>query len=154
MVETLQLFTFFFFLRSCDKSLDVAMYAVDSLRQLATKFLEKNEYANYHFQKDFIKPFELIISNNPSIQVCIRKVSRYSTNLIAPARGLDKIDQRASHSLSQSNDHGPSREYQVWMEEYLLCLHNGSSRPRRYASNSTQHNTTTESFLELFLSFS
>ena len=45
------------------------MYAVDSLRQLATKFLEKSELTNYNFQKDFIQPFEDIISNNPKVQV-------------------------------------------------------------------------------------
>ena len=28
----------------------VSMYAIDSLRQLATKFLEKEELANYQFQ--------------------------------------------------------------------------------------------------------
>ncbi len=44
------------------------MYAIDSLRQLAMKFLEKDELANYHFQKDFLKPFELIIQQNPHIQ--------------------------------------------------------------------------------------
>ena len=44
------------------------MYAIDSLRQLAMKFLAKDELANYHFQKDFLKPFELIINQNPSVQ--------------------------------------------------------------------------------------
>jgi len=43
------------------------MYAIDSLRQLAMKFLAKDELANYHFQKDFLKPFELI-NQNPSVQ--------------------------------------------------------------------------------------
>jgi len=43
------------------KNHNVAMYAVDSLRQLSMKFLEKSELANYHFQKDFLKPFEYIM---------------------------------------------------------------------------------------------
>ena len=47
----------------------ISMYAVDSLRQLAMKFLEKDELANYHFQKDFLKPFEYIISSNRSLVV-------------------------------------------------------------------------------------
>jgi hypothetical protein len=46
------------------KNHNVAMYAVDSLRQLAMKFLEKSELANYHFQKDFLKPFEYIMSHS------------------------------------------------------------------------------------------
>ena len=45
------------------------MYAVDSLRQLAMKFLEKSELANYHFQKDFLKPFEYVIAKNQSLQI-------------------------------------------------------------------------------------
>ena len=35
----------------------IAMYAVDSLRQLSTKFLEKGELNNFAFQRDFLKPF-------------------------------------------------------------------------------------------------
>eukprot|EP01087_Luapelamoeba_hula_P003570 TRINITY_DN1336_c2_g1_i2.p1 TRINITY_DN1336_c2_g1~~TRINITY_DN1336_c2_g1_i2.p1 ORF type:complete len:1437 (-),score=274.97 TRINITY_DN1336_c2_g1_i2:1280-5590(-) len=53
----------------CHKNLDTALYAIDSLKQLATKFLAKDELANYHFQKDFLKPFESIIQFNPSVAV-------------------------------------------------------------------------------------
>lgn len=41
-------------------------YAIDSLRQLAMKFLEKDELAAYQFQKQFLKPFEFIMNKNPS----------------------------------------------------------------------------------------
>lgn len=44
------------------------MYATDSLRQLAMKFLAKDELANYHFQKDFLKPFESIMQQQTSTQ--------------------------------------------------------------------------------------
>lgn len=44
------------------------MYAIDSLRQLAQKFLAKDELGNYHFQKDFLKPFESIIQQHTSVQ--------------------------------------------------------------------------------------
>ena len=39
----------------------IAEYSVDSLRQLAKKFLEKQELANFHFQKDFLEPFRTIM---------------------------------------------------------------------------------------------
>lgn len=39
----------------------VAMYAVDSLRQLAMKFLERDELANYTFQNDFLRPFVVVM---------------------------------------------------------------------------------------------
>ena len=45
-------------------NLHIAIYAIDSLRQLADKFLLKDEFGHYHFQKDFLKPFETIMLNN------------------------------------------------------------------------------------------
>jgi brefeldin A-inhibited guanine nucleotide-exchange protein len=45
------------------------MYAIDLLKQLAMKFLEKDEHANYHFQKEFLKPFETIMANNQSAKI-------------------------------------------------------------------------------------
>ena len=48
----------------CHPSTDVSFFAVDSLRQLSMKFLEKGEFANFRFQKDFLKPFEVIMKNN------------------------------------------------------------------------------------------
>ena len=47
----------------------ISMYAIDSLRQLAAKFLEKEELANYQFQKVFLKPFEVIMAKNPSTEI-------------------------------------------------------------------------------------
>ena len=44
-----------------NKQVQVSMFAVDSLRQLATKFLLKGETANYHFQAEFLKPFETVM---------------------------------------------------------------------------------------------
>lgn len=38
-------------------------------RQLSLKFLEKGELQNFHFQKDFLRPFEFIMKNNKSGQV-------------------------------------------------------------------------------------
>jgi len=50
----------------CMEDLDVSRFAVDSLRQLSIKFLEKGELANFSFQKDFLRPFEFIMSRNPA----------------------------------------------------------------------------------------
>jgi len=47
----------------CHPNLQVSLYSIDSLRQLAMKFLEKDELAHYHFQKQFLKPFEVIMAN-------------------------------------------------------------------------------------------
>jgi len=48
----------------CSTIQDISFFAVDSLRQLATKFIEKGELANFHFQKEFLRPFETIMKNN------------------------------------------------------------------------------------------
>ncbi|PAA89773.1 hypothetical protein BOX15_Mlig000993g4 [Macrostomum lignano] len=50
----------------CNSNEDIAVFAVDSLRQLSTKFLEKGELPNFRFQKDFMKPFEIIMKKNTS----------------------------------------------------------------------------------------
>ena len=44
----------------------VALSAIDSLKQLSVKFLEKEDLRAYNFQKSFIRPFEYIISRTPS----------------------------------------------------------------------------------------
>ncbi|ETO23925.1 hypothetical protein RFI_13235 [Reticulomyxa filosa] len=47
-------------------NLRISLSAIDSLRQLADKFLEKDELSNFNFQKDFLKPFQLIILETTS----------------------------------------------------------------------------------------
>ncbi len=51
----------YFIAVGCHANLAVAMYAVDSLRQLAMKFLERDELANYTFQNDFLRPFVVVM---------------------------------------------------------------------------------------------
>lgn len=50
----------------CNQNEDIAIFAIDSLRQLAMKFIEKGEFANFRFQKDFLRPFEHIMKKNRS----------------------------------------------------------------------------------------
>ena len=45
---------------------DIAFFALDSLRQLSMKFIEKGEFSNFRFQKDFLRPFEHIMKKNHS----------------------------------------------------------------------------------------
>jgi brefeldin A-inhibited guanine nucleotide-exchange protein len=52
-----------------NQSQQIAIFAVDSLKQLSLKFLEKGELQNFHFQKDFLRPFEFIMKNNKSGQI-------------------------------------------------------------------------------------
>ncbi|KAL4236729.1 Brefeldin A-inhibited guanine nucleotide-exchange protein 1 [Mactra antiquata] len=50
----------------CNQIEDIAFFAIDSLRQLSMKFIEKGEFANFRFQKDFLRPFEHIMKRNRS----------------------------------------------------------------------------------------
>ena len=60
---------------------------VDSLRQLAMKFLEREELANYSFQNLFLRPFVVLMRQSTSVPVrefiirCINQMARLSTFL-------------------------------------------------------------------------
>ena len=48
---------------------EIAFFALDSLRQLSMKFIEKGEFSNFRFQKDFLRPFEHIMKKNRSLAI-------------------------------------------------------------------------------------
>ncbi|KAF8918488.1 hypothetical protein CPB85DRAFT_1430659 [Mucidula mucida] len=50
----------------CHNNPHVGFFALDSLRQLAMRFLEKEELPHFKFQKDFLKPFEHTMIHNPN----------------------------------------------------------------------------------------
>ncbi|XP_026685633.1 brefeldin A-inhibited guanine nucleotide-exchange protein 1-like [Diaphorina citri] len=53
----------------CNQSEHIACFALDSLRQLSMKFIEKGEFPNFRFQKDFLRPFEVIMKKNRSVTI-------------------------------------------------------------------------------------
>lgn len=59
----------FFIEVGCHPNLSVAMYAVDSLRQLAMKFLERDELANFSFQNDFLRPFVVVMRHSRAVEI-------------------------------------------------------------------------------------
>ncbi|KAL4081834.1 hypothetical protein V8B97DRAFT_2031217 [Scleroderma yunnanense] len=54
----------------CHSNPHVGFFALDSLRQLSMRFLEKEELPHFKFQKDFLKPFEhtMLHNANPDIR--------------------------------------------------------------------------------------
>jgi len=58
---------------ACHSEQQMAMNAIVSLRQLATKFFEQGELENFHFQANFLRPFMEIIkkSSNPEMRELI-----------------------------------------------------------------------------------
>ena len=59
----------FFTEACCHATPEVAMFAADSLRQLATRFLERGELANYSFQNEFLKPFAIVARRSRSASI-------------------------------------------------------------------------------------
>ncbi|KAJ1983713.1 guanine nucleotide exchange protein for ADP-robosylation factor [Dimargaris cristalligena] len=53
----------------CHPNVQVGFFALDSLRQLSMKFLEKEELAHFKFQKDFLRPFHFILENSPDVSI-------------------------------------------------------------------------------------
>ena len=49
----------------CHSNEEVCSFVIDSLRQLSMKFLERGEFSNFRFQKDFLRPFEHTMASNP-----------------------------------------------------------------------------------------
>jgi brefeldin A-inhibited guanine nucleotide-exchange protein len=47
----------------------LSMYAIDSLKQLSIKFLQKTELSNFNFQRLFLKPFEVIMNRSQSSEI-------------------------------------------------------------------------------------
>lgn len=58
----------------CHNNPHVAFFALDDLRQLAMRFLEKEELPHFKFQKDFLRPFEftMIHNSNPDVRDMVR----------------------------------------------------------------------------------
>ncbi|KAL9244915.1 hypothetical protein vseg_018629 [Gypsophila vaccaria] len=50
-------------------NLSVAIFVIDSLRQLAMKFLEREELANFNFQNEFLRPFVIVIRKSSSTEI-------------------------------------------------------------------------------------
>lgn len=50
-------------------NLSVVFFALDSLRQLAMRFMDIEELSGFKFQEDFLKPFDYILRNSRDVQV-------------------------------------------------------------------------------------
>lgn len=59
----------FFVTIGCSENLSIAIFAMDSLRQLAMKFLEREELANYNFQNEFMKPFVIVMRKSSAVEI-------------------------------------------------------------------------------------
>ncbi|XP_065853844.1 brefeldin A-inhibited guanine nucleotide-exchange protein 1 isoform X2 [Euphorbia lathyris] len=59
----------FFVSVGLSENLSVAIFVMDSLRQLAMKFLEREELAHYNFQNEFLRPFVIVMQKSNSTEI-------------------------------------------------------------------------------------
>ncbi|CAN1308257.1 Brefeldin A-inhibited guanine nucleotide-exchange protein 2 [Linum perenne] len=59
----------FFVTIGCFGNLSISIFAMDSLRQLSMKFLEREELANYNFQNEFMKPFVIVMRKSSAVEI-------------------------------------------------------------------------------------
>ncbi|KAL3814904.1 hypothetical protein ACJIZ3_016172 [Penstemon smallii] len=64
-----QVLSDFFVQIGCSENLSIAIFAMDSLRQLSMKFLEREELANYNFQNEFMKPFVIVMRKSSAVEI-------------------------------------------------------------------------------------
>ncbi|CAI4213120.1 unnamed protein product [Parascedosporium putredinis] len=53
----------------CHNNTTIVFFTLDSLRQLSMRFMEIEELPGFKFQKDFLKPFEHVLSNSHNVAV-------------------------------------------------------------------------------------
>jgi brefeldin A-inhibited guanine nucleotide-exchange protein len=70
-----------FNIAGCSSNETISNFALDALRQLSTKFLEKGELPNFRLQKEFFRPFEVIMSRNRS-PACRDMIIDCITNMV------------------------------------------------------------------------
>ncbi|KAJ3788433.1 sec7 guanine nucleotide exchange factor [Lentinula aff. detonsa] len=92
----------------CHNNPHVGFFALDSLRQLAMRFLEKEELPLFKFQKDFLKPFEhtMIHNANPEIRdmvlQCLQQMIQARVqNMRSGWRTMFGVFQAASKVLTE-----------------------------------------------------
>lgn len=78
----------FFVKVGCHDNLAVGMYAVDSLRQLAVKFLNRDELANYNFQNEFLRPFIVLMRRSKNTEIRELVVRCISQMVLARAANI------------------------------------------------------------------
>ncbi|KAE8672130.1 Brefeldin A-inhibited guanine nucleotide-exchange protein 2 [Hibiscus syriacus] len=97
----------FFVTIGSSENLSIAIFAMDSLRQLSIKFLEREELANYNFQNEFMKPFVIAMQKTSAVEIrelFIRCVSQMVSSRVHHVKpGWKSIRDFSSSSQKGSN---------------------------------------------------
>ncbi len=85
----------------CHENANVSMFAIDALRQLSFKFLEKPELADFNFQRLFLRPFLSIMENEGTRDDTRELILQCVENSIKSLS--HNIDEGLSHHYSEMN---------------------------------------------------
>lgn len=147
---------------ACHKNVRVSFFAVDSLKQLSLKFLEKPELAEFNFQRLFLKPFLVVMEDTGStddaremVLRCIDNIIRTkSRNLRSGWKIVFSILRRSARDPYEKVDYLGLSILQHLLDEHLheVCsLSEGSAVPDRELSSSERRsrNANVDDFVGL-----
>lgn len=92
----------------CHNNPHVGFFALDALRQLAMRFLDKEELPHFKFQKDFLKPFEYTMIHNPN--PAVRDMVRLAYVLCLTSTD---INDPSGPYLLPANDSGKGSQHAI-----------------------------------------
>jgi len=117
---------------ACHENAMVSVFAIDSLKQLSFKFLEKPELSDYNFQRIFLKPFLVVLEDKGSREDIRELVLRCVDNIIRTKshhlrsgwKIVFSILTRSSNDPSEKIDYLGLAILQRLLDEHLteLCI--------------------------------
>ena len=150
----------------CNENSMVSMFAIDALRQLSFKFLEKPELSDFNFQRLFLKPFLVIMERPESREDTRELVLRCVDNIIRSLAHNLRSGWKIFFSILMRSSSDPSAKIntlglailQRLLDEHLneLCRlsdtvesENGETTEEMSSLERRQRNTNAEDFVGL-----
>ena len=139
--QIMKLLMAFFNKIGCNSNLAAATYAVDSLRQLSMKFLDRSELSHFHTNNDFLKPFEYIARHTPlpavrelALQSIVQMVSARASNIKSGWKSVfivlstvaihsnDSALAKRSFQILKSILHQNIADLEEFVIDYITCV--------------------------------
>lgn len=102
-----RILTAYFSKIGCHQNLAICTYAIDSLRQLGMKFLERNELSQFSSHNEFLKPFEHVMKSTQFaavkemvLQAMSQMISARAANIKSGWRSIFVIISRAANDTA------------------------------------------------------
>lgn len=147
---------------ACHPNLMVSVFAIDSLKQLSLKFLDKPELSEFNFQRIFLRPFLVVMENKGStidnremVLRCVDNIVRAKAhNFQSGWKVVFSILRRSAIDPSNKIDHLGLSILQHLLDEHLdeLCRlpgHSPQSEETPQLSNRAR-NSNADDFVSLF----